>query len=203
MQGARAIGAGLAALLWVVMGAASARAEADFMTVGLSTTVPIGHHLFCQEHREDCTRKAGVAAGPLKLDTALITKVAAINTAINAAIEPLSDLLQYGVEERWSYPGAKGDCEDYVLVKRRQLHAAGIPLEDLLITVVRKTNGEGHAVLTLHTTAGDFVLDNLDWRVKPWRDTPYTYVKRQSALDPKDWLSITDAADVATSAVGK
>ena len=203
MQGARAIGAGLAVVLWVLTSAVAAKADADFMTVGVSTTVPIGHHLFCQEHQQDCTREPGLAAGPLKLDTTLITKVAAINTATNAAIEPMSDLAQYGVEERWTYPNRRGDCEDYVLLKRKELHAVGIPLEDLLITVVRKTNGEGHAVLTLRTTVGDFVLDNLDWRVKPWRDTPYTYVKRQSALDPKDWLSITDAADVATSAVGK
>jgi len=202
MQGARAIGAGLAVVLWVLTGG-SARADARFMTVGAATTVPIGHHLFCIENAADCVSEPGAASGPLKLDVALVTKVAAINTATNAAIRPMSDARQFGVEERWSYPDGKGDCEDYALLKRRELHAAGIPLEDLLITVVRKTNGESHAVLTLHTTVGDFVLDNLDWRVKPWRQTPYTFVKRQSARDPRDWLSINAAADVATSAVGR
>jgi predicted transglutaminase-like cysteine proteinase len=201
MQGARAIGAGLAVVLWVLTGVGAA--SADAMTVGLLTTVPIGHHLFCQENQGDCTREAGPPAPPVALTTMLAATVATINTATNAAIEPMSDLAQYGVEERWTYPGRRGDCEDYVLSKRRALHAAGIPLDDLLITVVRKRNGEGHAVLTLRTTAGDFVLDNLDWRVKPWRETPYTYVKRQSALDPRDWLSITDGLDVATSAVRK
>ena len=201
MQGARAIGAGLAVVLWVLTGVGAA--SADAMTVGLSTTVPIGHHLFCQENQGDCTRQPGPIASPLALTTVLAATVAAINTATNAAIEPMSDLAQYGVEERWTYPSGRGDCEDYVLAKRRALHAAGISLDDLLITVVRKRNGEGHAVLTLRTAAWDFVLDNLDWRVKPWRETPYTYVKRQSALDPRDWLSITDGLDVATSAVRK
>ena len=44
-----------------------------------------------------------------------------------------------------------GDCEDFVLLKRKKLIAGGFSPSDLLITVVRKPDGEGHAVLTLRT----------------------------------------------------
>ena len=53
-----------------------------------------------------------------------------------------------------------GDCEDYVLLKRKMLIDAGWPREALLITVVRDRKGEGHAVLTVKTDKGELVLDN-------------------------------------------
>jgi len=46
---------------------------------------------------------------------------------------------------------------------------AGWPRQALLITVVRDKRGDGHAVLTVTTDRGDFILDNqkqlfrLDW----------------------------------------
>ena len=58
-------------------------------------------------------------------------------------------------------PNGAGDCEDYVLEKRRELMHKGLSASDLLITVVRKPDGEGHAMLTVRTDKGDFVLDNL------------------------------------------
>ncbi len=83
-----------------------------------------------------------------------------------------------------------GDCEDYVLEKRRQIQALGVPLSNLLITVVRKPDGEGHAILTVRTNKGDFVLDNLSDRVKPWEDTGYWYLKRQASNHTGRWVSI-------------
>ena len=47
-----------------------------------------------------------------------------------------------------------------MLLKRRMLMQAGWPREALLITVVRDKKGEGHAVLTVKTDKGDFILDN-------------------------------------------
>lgn len=139
--------------------------------------------------------------GPIELQPRLIARIAEINTMTNAGIRPRSDLDQFGVEERWSYPEGEGDCEDYVLLKRRRLNQEGIPISDLLITVVRKRDGTGHALLTLRTASGDFVLDNLDWRIKPWYDTPYIYLKRQSVSDPGRWLSIEDSDDVLVGSV--
>ena len=73
----------------------------------------------------------------------------------------MTDLEHWGVVESWYYPDdGYGDCEDYVLLKRRMLMQAGWPREALLITVVRDKNGDGHAVLTVKTDKGEYILDN-------------------------------------------
>ncbi len=62
-------------------------------------------------------------------------------------------------------------------------------MSDLLITVVRKPDGEGHAVLTLRTDRGDFILDNLTDSVKPWDETPYRFLKRQASEHTGRWVT--------------
>lgn len=205
MQKIRAFGAGSAFVFCLMASPGASAAGIDTMQIGASTTAPIGHHLFCLDRPEECkpSTDRSMVEAPLVLDPELIGKVAAINTRTNAEIEPASDLSLFGVEERWAYPAdRRGDCEDFVLLKRQRLNEIGISLSHLLITVVHKKNGEGHAILTLRTTAGDFVLDNLDWRVRPWRDTSYRYIKRQSETDPGRWFAITEERDVAVGAVG-
>ena len=84
-----------------------------------------------------------------------------INRWVNETIKPMTDLEHWGVAERWNYPDdGYGDCEDYVLLKRRMLMQAGWPRQALLITVVRDKQGDGHAVLTVKTDKGEFILDN-------------------------------------------
>ena len=84
-----------------------------------------------------------------------------VNKWVNDTIRPITDMDQWGVVEKWSYPDTgRGDCEDYVLLKRRMLMQAGWPREALLVTVVREHNGDGHAVLTVKTDKGEFILDN-------------------------------------------
>jgi predicted transglutaminase-like cysteine proteinase len=84
-----------------------------------------------------------------------------INTWVNRTIKPLTDIEHWGVVDRWSYPDdGYADCEDYVLLKRRMLMQSGWPRETLLVTVVRSDKDEGHAVLTVTTDKGDYILDN-------------------------------------------
>jgi predicted transglutaminase-like cysteine proteinase len=66
----------------------------------------------------------------------------------------------------------------------------GYPESTLLITVVRDENSEGHAILTVRTDAGDYILDNKRREVMAWADTPYTFVKRQSERNPLVWISL-------------
>ena len=54
-----------------------------------------------------------------------------------------------------------GDCEDYVLLKRKMLMQAGWPRQALLITVVRDEQGDGHAVLTVKTDKGDIACEHV------------------------------------------
>jgi predicted transglutaminase-like cysteine proteinase len=124
-----------------------------------------------------------------------------INTSVNERIHAMTDREVYGREEAWAYPNDVGDCEDYALEKRRQLAAKGFSLADLLITVVRKPDGEGHAVLTVRTAQGDFVLDNLSSEVKPWYQTSYTFLKRQASFHTGRWVSIENGRDVLVGAL--
>ena len=103
----------------------------------------------------------------------------------------MSDLEHYGKLDWWTYPDdKKGDCEDYVLEKRRRLIERGWPESTLLITVVRDESNEGHAVLTVRTDEGDLILDNKRDDVVSWADTAYTFVKAQSQRDPLHWVSL-------------
>jgi predicted transglutaminase-like cysteine proteinase len=65
---------------------------------------------------------------------------------------------------------------------------------------VRGADGELHAVLTVTTDKGDYVLDNQNENVVPWTETGYRFVKRQSQSDPNMWVSLGDSrATVATA----
>ena len=154
------------------------------------TEAPIGHVKFCIAHPDDC-RLSGRTDATVVLTTKRWEELTAINRRVNVDIKPMSDQAQYGVVENWTYPDSgKGDCEDYVLLKKRKLMELGWPAGALLITVVRDENDEGHAVLTVHADRGDLILDNKHSRILAWSDTHYTYIKRQSALDPRSWDSL-------------
>jgi predicted transglutaminase-like cysteine proteinase len=153
------------------------------------TLPPIGYVTFCQEHQGDC-RPGPRFADRIQLTAAKYCQIEEVNAAVNTEIAPVTDLELYGKAEVWTYPTTKGDCEDYVLLKRRILIERGFPESTLLITVVRDENNEGHAVLTVRTDAGDFVLDNKRRDIVRWADTPYTFIKRQSEKNPLVWISL-------------
>jgi len=159
------------------------------MRTGGLTSQPIGHYDFCRIYRDECDRIPGSDA-PLTLEPTVWNTILNVNSTVNMVIKPKSDLDIYGKEEVWTYPDQAGDCEDYVLLKRQLLINEGISASDLLITVVRKPDGEGHAVLTVRTDRGDYVLDNLTSKVMLWKDTPYTFLKRQSERHAGHWVSI-------------
>ncbi len=125
-----------------------------------------------------------------------------INQWVNDQIKPVTDLEHWGVVERWDYPNdGYGDCEDYVLLKRQMLTKAGWPRSALLITVVRDQKGDGHAVLTVKTDKGEFILDNQNEKIVLWSEAGYRFVKRQSQSNPNTWVALGDppAAITATA----
>ena len=138
----------------------------------------------CAGGTRDETRHELTPARLLELDR--------INRMINREVKPATDVELHGVEEYWTYPDArkKGDCEDYVLLKRRVLIEQGWPMSALLITVVRDDRRDGHAILTVRTSQGDFVLDNKTDEIKPWHRSGYDFVMRQSYLNPRVWMSL-------------
>ena len=120
-----------------------------------------------------------------------------VNDFFNKHIQYQTDDDLWQKKDYWATPleslgVGMGDCEDYVLLKRYHLIKAGIHPSNLLVTVVKQRNGDGHAVLTVRTDRGDFILDNLEGAVNDWRDTPYTYLKRQSSDHAGRWVTIED-----------
>lgn len=187
-----------AVVLALFAGTASA-AAAPMVTGGL-TSQPIGHFEFCKSNPAECNIRLQ-DNGPEHMTGDLWQELDAINLAVNKAVSPMNDLDMFGKEEVWSYPDGAGDCEDYVLEKRRELAAKGISLSNLLITVVRKPDGEGHAVLTVRTDKGDFILDNLSDSVKVWSETDYRYLKRQSSVNTGRWVSIREGQTILVGSV--
>lgn len=180
-------------------GSASA-GQAAMQTAGRSSQ-PVGHHELCSRIPAECATKSPELP-PLELSPKLWAKMVSVNDRVNLRIVPRTDLELWGVEERWSYPRkGMGDCEDFVLEKRRQLMTAGFSPGHLLITVVRQRNGDGHAVLTVRTSQGDFILDNLEPRILRWTETSYTYLKRQSARHSGVWVRVNDGRADAVASV--
>ncbi len=153
---------------------------------------PLGWLQFCRERPEEC-RTERSPARVIPYTAAMFQEIDRINRHVNAEIKPVTDQEQYGVAEYWTYPETgEGDCEDYVLLKRRLLMQLGYPREALLITVVRDKKGDGHAVLTVKTDRGDLALDNQIDDILPWHQTGYRYVKRQSQEDANVWVALDD-----------
>ena len=122
-----------------------------YATVGEPARAPIGWVDFCIEYRSECATRPSEPRDVV-LTAKAWTDMLKVNAWVNESIKPLTDLEHWGVVERWNYPDdGYGDCEDYVLLKRRTLVQAGWPREALLITVVRDKKGDGHAVLTVKT----------------------------------------------------
>jgi predicted transglutaminase-like cysteine proteinase len=163
-----------------------------YVAVGEATRPPIGWIQFCEERPWECKAEAAEPRD-VQLTKAAFKELERVNRYVNDHVKPMTDLEHYGVIEKWTYPeDGYGDCEDYVLLKRRMLMQLGWPRGALLITVVRDKKGDGHAVLTVRSDKGEFILDNQEAEILPWSDTGYRYVKRQSQSDPNVWVSLGD-----------
>jgi predicted transglutaminase-like cysteine proteinase len=180
---------------------ASGEALAGSIGTGGLTSQPIGHYEFCKANPRECSI-AIADRGPMRMTKSAWRNIAAVNASVNRAVKPMNDIDVFGKDEVWSYPtDGVGDCEDYVLEKRRQLNRRGISLSDLLITVVRKRDGEGHAVLTIRSDKGDYILDNLTDTVKSWEETGYRYLKRQASNHTGRWVSLREDQNMMVGSV--
>ena len=159
------------------------------MEVAQSTAAPAGFLDFCRREPRECAATGGRA--PVALTTQRMEELRSINGAVNASVREVADAAQYGVAEHWALPrGGVGDCEDFALLKRRLLIQHGWPSSALLVTTARTESGEGHAVLTVVTDQGDYVLDNRTSAVRLWSDTGYVFFARQDMANPRRWVVV-------------
>jgi predicted transglutaminase-like cysteine proteinase len=182
----------LVALSQPAFASGGAKKASAFAREYSETLPPIGFVDFCQRNADACE------ASPSKQRKLAMSEekwllVRMVNAFVNGAIAPITDETLYGTPEYWTIPADAGDCEDLVLLKKKILTQKGIPAEVLRITVVLDEQGEGHAVLSLVTAKGDYILDNRRNDIRNWNATNYTMLKRQSAQDPRKWVSLEPA----------
>ncbi len=115
-----------------------------------------------------------------------------LNRDVNRRIRRASDQRLYGAGDHWTIPSGadpRGDCEDYVLAKRRALIEQGYPQEAFSIALVETPWGESHAVLLMATSEGELVLDNLTPRILRTTEVAYQWRKRQVPGRALAWVS--------------
>ena len=175
--------AGLAAVPVHVMPASSVAAD-----------VPAGYVSFCLRFADQCAAPAKDAPQSIVLTPATWEMLNKVNLATNESLWPEDDQRHYGRAEFWTIPAdGYGDCEDSALTKRKALIADGLPEAALRIAVVITPDHERHAVLSVVTDRGDYVLDNLKDQIIPWDRTGYTWIERQDPSRATGWVSLLPA----------
>jgi predicted transglutaminase-like cysteine proteinase len=151
-------------------------------TVSLGASpAPLGFQLMCLQHPAECR---GGGSAEVRLTETMLAAIRRINNQVNHTIEPRND--RGG--DAWTIGASAGDCEDYVLSKRRALIRSGLPASALRIAHVQTRSGLDHAVLIVKTHTADLVLDNLVPNVTRLENTSYR-VLGTSGADPMVWTN--------------
>ncbi len=169
------------------LGGESAYAETAFIPGDLASPPPSGARGLCAQYSWACASKQSIRMSSeqeMKL-------VKLINRRVNASTRSVTDQSQYRQAEHWALPTSRGgDCEDFALLKKRDLVKAGIDPSKLLIATVLDSRRNSHAVLVYRSSGGDLVLDNLTSRIKPWTDTRYLFLRMQNPKRPNQWVGV-------------
>jgi len=182
-------------------------ALSSFAPIGIAKPAPYGWLHFCAAQPAECEPTAPEPK-VISLTPRSWGELNQINSIVNRDVEPISDEDHYKIYEQdilnwWTYPDdGKGNCNDYVLMKRKLLVEAGWPKAALLMTVVIDHHGDGHLILMVRTDRGDLILDNMRDDIVTWDRTGYRFVKRQSASNPNDWIAVEAQRDPRVATVG-
>lgn len=160
-------------------GAAAVAALVFAAPVQAASNAPLGYQLMCLKTPAECR---GGGAAVVQATPSIMDAIKRVNSRVNATIRPVND----GAADVWSVNVSAGDCEDFALTKRRHLIQAGLPASSLRIAYVKTRSGEGHAILVVKTTSGDFVLDNLNGTVRPLSQSGYRVISASGA-NPMLW----------------
>lgn len=148
------------------------------------TRAPVAFQFFCLTSPRDCR---GSGSKAVRYSTSLERKLNYVNRKVNRNIKPVREK-----RDVWSVGVSRGDCEDYVLTKRRALIRSGVSAGALRIAVVRTGGGVGHAVLVVKTNKGDLVLDNRRSSIVSSYKSGYRFIK-MSSNQPKRWEKINNS----------
>lgn len=121
-----------------------------------------------------------------------MTDLVEVNHQVNHDVTYTPDIIQYGEIDYWEDAGitGKGDCEDYVLAKRRWLRDRGWPKESLNMAICLDLTGAGHAVLLAELDGEYWVLDNQSEDVLPFGRVHYDWLERTVGGSFRQWVSM-------------
>ena len=131
-------------------------------------------------------------------------RLAFVNASINRLIAYRKDSAVYGKLDYWAKPSEildrrAGDCEDFAILKMTALLDAGIPAQSMSLVVLQDRKRKFfHAVLSVSTASGAFILDSLGNVVRRDSDLP-DYVPLYSFSMDRAWIhgSKTGGAEMA------
>lgn len=138
-----------------------------------------------------------------------LEKLDGVNRGVNGLIAYKRDKAVYGSLDHWAKPDeilkrGAGDCEDFAILKMAALLDAGIPAQSMSLVVLQDSKkGVFHAVLSVATGSGTFILDNV--RNNVVKDTSlHTYVPLYSFSTNRAWIhgSKAGSAQVAETKGG-
>lgn len=163
---------------------------APLSQAGHDARAPSGYLAFCDRNPGECRSHAD-QPDRIKFTSDVWDMLEKVNLVVNTAIKPEDDQEHYGVNEFWTIPvDGEGDCEDYVLAKRKMLVLLGLPEAALRITVVLDKGIVRHAVLTVVTDKGDYVLDSLKDDILTTDKADYVFVERQDRASSTGWIAL-------------
>ncbi|WP_234995101.1 transglutaminase-like cysteine peptidase [Ruegeria meonggei] len=183
----RAIGVFALVLASMAISSEATATEGKFIPSAYASPPPSGARQLCRQYNWACSNKVSVSLSN-RQEMQIIKRV---NRQVNATTRSVTDQSQYRTTERWALPTSQGgDCEDFALLKKRDLIRAGVDPSKLLIATVLDTKRNSHAVLVYRSAGGDLVLDNLTNQIKPWSATRYLFLRMQNPRKPSVWVGI-------------
>lgn len=116
-----------------------------------------------------CGRKGGAFTELTRdaQDRKFLDKLSTVNRTVNRMIAYRKDSVVYGNLDHWAKPAeilsiGAGDCEDFAILKMAALLEVGIPAASMSLVVLQdRQRRVFHAVLSVATQSGTFILDNL------------------------------------------
>ncbi|MDX8470407.1 transglutaminase-like cysteine peptidase [Mesorhizobium sp. VK23B] len=142
-----------------------------------------------------CDRENAAFAGIIDIasNKGFRDKLAFVNSSINRLIAYRKDSVVYGKLDYWAKPSEilehrAGDCEDFAILKMAALLRAGIPAQSMSLVVLQDRRRKFfHAVLSVSTGSGAFILDSLSNNVAMDSDLP-DYVPLYSFSTDRAWI---------------
>lgn len=165
-------------------------AEPRLMSGSGPAFAPPAFYGFCSDRPDLCASTGSTRK--MVMTPAREAELREVNLDVNRRIREVSDQNIYGQEDVWRLPDAAGDCEDFAILKKKELMKRGWPASTLLLTVVT-LGGEGHVVLTASTDRGDIILDNRTNALRDWTRVRYDFFARQSQSAHGKWERIVVA----------